>query len=239
MSARNVCAASFRTTENIIASSANCGTLFYSPITACSRIHRSPGSFFHSVDREARIFQSTGRSRDQLPALPRLLAPSIGHTAQEGLEQRTHTTRGWQNLHRQALETAAPPSILVDQSYRVVHMSETVGRFLQPQGGPLSPDVTDLVRQEMRPELRAALHRAFERGESTLSAALFVQFNGAPKRMYIQVNPVQPRERDKGCERAIIFFIEGGQNEHVLAGEITGEQPVTESVRRLQQELEL
>ena len=64
--------------------------------------------------------------------------------------------------HRQALEKLAPPSILVDETHRVVHLSENAGRFLQPSGGPLSGDVVDLVRPELRFELRSALHRVFE-----------------------------------------------------------------------------
>jgi two-component system CheB/CheR fusion protein len=62
--------------------------------------------------------------------------------------------------HRQALEKLAPPSILVDGSHRVIHMSDNAGRFLQPSGGPLSGNVVDLVRPELRFELRSALHRS-------------------------------------------------------------------------------
>ncbi len=51
--------------------------------------------------------------------------------------------------------------ILVDQSHRVVHMSENAGRFLQPAGGPLSGNVVDLVRPELRYELRSALRLEF------------------------------------------------------------------------------
>jgi CheB methylesterase len=37
-------------------------------------------------------------------------------------------------IHREAPETLAPPSIIVDESYRVVHLSEHAGRYLQPAG---------------------------------------------------------------------------------------------------------
>jgi two-component system CheB/CheR fusion protein len=63
-------------------------------------------------------------------------------------------------MHRQALERAAPPSILVDHAQRVVHLSEHAGRYLQPSGGPLIGDAVDLVRQECtapsnKPNLRS------------------------------------------------------------------------------------
>lgn len=166
-----------------------------------------PEGFFRTVDREARIFQSTGRRRDQLPLLTSRMLPPLtldhGPSAQEA---RHLGVRSAHILHRQALESAAPPSILVDDSWRVVHLSETAGRYLQPQGGPLSADIADLVRQEFRLELRAALHRAFGRNEPTLSAALFVRFNGTPRRTYLQVKPVAPAEGDKGARRALIVL---------------------------------
>jgi len=49
-------------------------------------------------------------------------------------------------VHWQALEEAAPPSALVDENYHVINLSETAGRYLQPPGGPLTSDITELVR---------------------------------------------------------------------------------------------
>src|SRR4029453_16723931 len=88
-------------------------------------------------------------------------------------------------LHRQALETTAPPSILVDRTHRALHLSEHAGRYLQPAGGPLSGDIVELVRAELRLELRTALHRAFEHRQSTLTLPILVQFNGTPHRVHI------------------------------------------------------
>ena len=52
--------------------------------------------------------------------------------------------------------------MLIDETHRVVHLSENAGRFLMPSGGPLSGDAVDLVRPELRFELRSALNRVFE-----------------------------------------------------------------------------
>jgi hypothetical protein len=59
-------------------------------------------------------------------------------------------------LHRRAIEKVAPPSMLVDELPQVLRVSENAGRNVQPSGGPLSGDVIDLVRPELRlhrPEL--------------------------------------------------------------------------------------
>ena len=85
----------------------------------------------------------------------------------------------------------APPSILVDEHHHVWHMSDSAGRYLQPSGGPLSGDVVDLVRQELRFELRSALHRVFEQKMSTVSPPLLVRFNGDRHRVHLHVKAPQ------------------------------------------------
>jgi hypothetical protein len=41
-------------------------------------------------------------------------------------------------------------------------LPRTAGRYILPSGGPLSGDVVDLARPELRLELHSALHRAFD-----------------------------------------------------------------------------
>ena len=69
-------------------------------------------------------------------------------------------------VHREALERLAPPSVIVDESHRVVHLSEHAGRYLQPSGGTLANDIAELAREELRFDIRAALHRAFAHNEA-------------------------------------------------------------------------
>jgi two-component system CheB/CheR fusion protein len=194
-----------------------------------------PEGLFRVVDRDARIYQTSGRTADRLPSLPRTLGlpnePLGAAPAPAPVNTRTiHAA------HREALEQAAPPSVLVDMSGRVMHLSENAGRYLQPSAGPLTTDITDLVRPEIRFDLRSALHRAFTRGETGLSSAISVRFNGATHPIYLQVKP-QAGE-DKQIHRALIFFIEGEPDKSdKLAGK-AGKHSDAE-VNKLRQELEL
>src|SRR5215469_16523271 len=167
-----------------------------------------PDALFRVVDRDARIYQSAGRPTERLPALPRILGIP---TEQFGAATvpAPISARGAQAAHRESLELNAPPSALVDQSSRVLHLSENAGRYLQPSAGPLTSDITELVRQEMRYELRSGLHRAFERGEPSLTAAISVRFNGSAHPVYLQVRPQSDDDHEKEIRRAVIFFIEG------------------------------
>jgi two-component system, chemotaxis family, CheB/CheR fusion protein len=168
----------------------------------------NPPGLFRTVDRAARIYQSTAMSGDKPRLLPRLLGPVRvrEQVIQLGRTMSPAVALGEAAMHRRAIEQVAPPSMLVDESHRVIHLSENAGRFLMPSGGPLSGDAVDLVRPELRFELRSALSRVFEQRESTLSLPILVRFNGDPHRVHLLVKPVadgRPRTaaRDRDLHR--------------------------------------
>ena len=76
-------------------------------------------------------------------ALPRLLGPVRVREQVAQLARGVSPTSALNEaaLHRRAIEQVAPPSILVDEAHRVVHLSDHAGRYLLPSGGPLSGDV--------------------------------------------------------------------------------------------------
>jgi two-component system CheB/CheR fusion protein len=204
-----------------------------------SETAESPPGLFRTVDRSARIYQSILQAGDRPRLLPRLLGP-ITIRDQVGLGGR-HVTPSVAlseaTLHRRILEKLAPPSVLVDEMQRVLHLSETAGRYFQPAGGSMTGDVCDLARPELRFELRSALHRFFEQHLTTLSLPIMVQFNGTPHRVHIQVigSDEEPEAR-----HAVVMFIDGGAIEDsVLVSEPAATPVDTTAVRRLQQELEL
>lgn len=191
---------------------------------------------FRTVDRDARIYQSAGRAAERLPTLPRILGIPSEQLGAAAVPAPINV-RTAQAAHREALELAAPPSVLVDRTNRVLHLSENAGRYLQPSAGPLTTDLTDLVRQEMRFELRSALHRAFERGETSLSAAILVRFNGSAHPVYLQVKPQIAEGPDKDIKRVIVFFIEGQRDQSGATLPVAGQN--NEAVNQLRQELDL
>jgi len=199
-----------------------------------------PSGLFRIVDREARIYRSVAGSGR--PALPVLLG---SHQTTERVPQAPRPPSPAGNvsdaaLHRQMLERIAPPSMLVDEGHRAIHLSENAGRFLRPSGGPVTTDATELVREELRFDLRSALHRAFERNEATLTMPILTQLDGQPHRVYLQVKPVI--ERGDAARHALVLFIEGEPIEQ--SGEAPTETPddrlgTSETVRQLQEELQL
>jgi two-component system, chemotaxis family, CheB/CheR fusion protein len=197
----------------------------------------NPPGLFRTFDRSARIYKSITQAGDRPRLLPRLLGPLTirDQTALVGRHVSPSVALSEAALHRRVLEKVAPPSILVDEMHRVIHLSENAGRYLQPSGGSLSGDVVDLARPELRFELRSALHRFFEQRQSTLSLPIMVRFNGAPHRVHLQVAGVTDAT---DAPRALVMFIEGeAVDETLISAE--PEQATHEIVRRVRQELEL
>ncbi|QGM47065.1 CheR family methyltransferase [Methylocystis heyeri] len=167
-----------------------------------------PAGMFRVVDREARIYESQRPVESSKNIAPTLSA--LGSRAFEPAPARrtpASRQRAEASMHREALERAAPPSVLVDDSYRVIHLSETAGRYLQPSAGPLSNDLSELVREDLRSDLRAALHRAFSNGGNALGGPTAMTFEDGRRRVYIHVKPLVFDSRK--IQTAIVFFFEG------------------------------
>jgi two-component system, chemotaxis family, CheB/CheR fusion protein len=207
-------------------------------LLGASETAENPPGLFRTTDRSARIYSSIVQTGDEPRLLPRLLGGPVtirDQTALVGRHVSPSVALSEAALHRRVLEKVAPPSILVDDTHRVIHLSENAGRYLQPSGGSLSGDVVELARPELRFELRSALHRFFEQRQPTLSLPIMVRFNGAPHRVHLQVAGITEATE---APRALVMFMEGGPVDETVVSAET-EEATNEVVRRLRQELEL
>jgi two-component system CheB/CheR fusion protein len=119
------------------------------------------------------------------------------------------------DVHQRLLERYAPPSLIVTEQHTIIHASERAGRYLYITGGEPSRDVKQLVRMELRPVLRAALHRAFEQKTSVTVNDIVVELDGGPRRVTVSVRPAFPdRDPRHGC--FLIVFDESDRDESHL-----------------------
>ncbi len=160
---------------------------------------------FQAVDKETHIYKSSGRLPDA--ALPPLRG--FGTVRLDALHSPPASSRSAPvsdgAAHKQALEEFAPPSVLVDGAYRILHLSESAGRYLQHPGGPPTANVSELVRPELRLDVLTTLGKALERQRSSLTAPVLVKFNGTAAQIHLQVRPVM---RKNAPPAALILFIE-------------------------------
>jgi two-component system CheB/CheR fusion protein len=192
-----------------------------------------PPRLFRTIDAKARIYQSTAQSSEKARVLTRLVRAGRGQKVAVPRPLTPSVAMSEVLAHRRALEKDAPPSVLVDEAHRVLHLSEHAGRYMDPVGGPLTGDIVDLVRPEFRSELQAALYRALDQRRATLTMPILVAFNGAPHRVDLHVRPVSGE--DGTGDNALVLFIEG---EAVDTSPVTTDKRLAtdETVRRLSHE---
>ena len=168
------------------------------------------GSLFRVTDKAHRLyrrapFSSNGPAHPpDLPlsvTTPRRVAPSRPRPVSP---QRAASDA---DLHRQVLEAAAPPSLIVDAEANIVHVSETANRYLQFPSGSPNPNLYRAILPELRLELRMTLYRALENNEAAVSAPLPVEIRGMRTPRLVQLY-ITPASREQASPLALVVFIE-------------------------------
>ncbi|WP_353475366.1 CheR family methyltransferase [Salipiger sp. H15] len=166
----------------------------------------SAPELFRPLDLKARIFQSVSRVSEQVP-LPQVAPqPIAGLARREVGAALANSGQSEAAQHRQALEMLAPPSLLVDADYRILHISDSAGRYLRHPGGTPTSSVLLNILPELRLDLRRALHCAFEDNTPSLSLPIAVPLDDGKYRVVLNVRPVQ---RDHKISEALVVFNEG------------------------------
>ncbi len=138
------------------------------------------GDMYVTLDRDHCIFQSRAMRTKPILPLPELNPHPVFPEFPERTPQINQSLLSGRmsvpNLHQHLLELYAPPSVLVTGEYEIMHMSESVGRYLQLSGGEPSLSLLRIVKPELRLELRGAMYSASQKG-------LTVQVNSLPVRI--------------------------------------------------------
>ncbi|CAM2153540.1 two-component system, chemotaxis family, CheB/CheR fusion protein [Pararobbsia alpina] len=131
---------------------------------------------FSIVDKKNRIYRAKtviNRSKPSVgfPSLSASAAPLLEEVPLVGapvalppISERRNFS--FSALHQRVLEEYAPPSVIVDRDSRIVHLSDTAGRFLRHAGGEPSTNIMEVVVPELRLDLRTTLFRALQTGVS-------------------------------------------------------------------------
>lgn len=171
-------------------------------------------TLFAPLDRRQRLF--TRRSMPRAPmvhplatpraqrfagetVLPRVfdpLPPALGETAPDltASQQRQYSLG---ELHLSLLEQYAPPSVVVNENYDILHISERAGAFLLLPGGEPSANLLKLVDESLRLDLRTALFRAAQEGKNVTVPRLRFTRQGQVRFIDLHVRPVPGESAEK------------------------------------------
>ena len=140
-------------------------------------------------------------------------------------------------LHFKLIERFAPPSVLVNRDYEILHISENAGRFLQFSGGEPTTNILRVVHPNLQIGLRTALFQAAEANLSVEVPHVLVETEGAQRLVDIRVKPAS--EAAPGC--LIVMFEVREPLQQTGEENVAHLQPCLEPeaiVRQLEREIE-
>jgi two-component system CheB/CheR fusion protein len=160
--------------------------------------------FFTAVDKAHRIFQARP-GRHPIAIAPRntVLMPLARASGLPSAASIRHV--GGLDLHLRLLEHYAPPSLVVNDQYEVLHLSESAGHFLQLTAGEPSFDLLRMAPAELRAPLRATLYQAFHTMQEVALRAPGHR-DDQPSELTVRVYPV--RDAASGRVYALVMFDE-------------------------------
>jgi two-component system CheB/CheR fusion protein len=165
---------------------------------------------FATINKKHRIFRRVDGSRFQAPALvgQGTLARTLhlqGNARPAALATDTlprlrnepgldggggQRSAAWGRTHLQLLEQLAPPSVLVDADFNLLHLSQSAGDYLHYNVGEPSRNVLLVVKPELRVELQAALHQATHSGAIVRTPPVLLERENPQRSVSLRVAPV-------------------------------------------------
>jgi two-component system, chemotaxis family, CheB/CheR fusion protein len=194
------------------------------------------GPLFSTVDKEAHIYQSRAVPRAVIMQPPAQLTAvsDVRHSAATA-EQRAEARVRFAplDLHQRLLEEYAAPSVVVDEQYDIVHLTNRAGRYLQFAAGEGSLNLLQVVRPELRIDLRTALVQAAQKHTTVAARGVAVRTGERVETVNVIVRPAL-REGDPPRGFFLVLF----EQTHESV-EITREAPaaVEPAARQLEDEL--
>ncbi|UOG73332.1 PAS domain-containing protein [Hymenobacter tibetensis] len=192
---------------------------------------------YATVSRENHIYRSREVAMPHY-ALPESVPAALHATPPASLtlleaESRHLTRLSLGELHQKLLEQYAPPSLVVNEEYDILHMSERVGSFLEFSGGEPTKNLLKLIRPELRLALRSVLHQAVQLQTIMEARNVLWNKNGERQMVTIRVKPVT-KAGDTAKGFLLVIFEPNEQQAPEEKGGLPSDEPIA---RQLEAEL--
>lgn len=191
---------------------------------------------YATISRENHIYQAREVAIRNYPvpeSVPDLQPRQQPAVKLNDVETRPVNRISFGELHQIMLEQYAPPSLVVNAEYEIMHMSEKVGSFLEFSGGEPTKNLLKLIKPELRLELRSALYQAVQRLIPIEARNIPFGKNGERQSVNIQVRPVTKAD-DTAKGFILVIFEQNQKKPDAETVVISSDEPVA---RQLEEEL--
>ncbi len=177
---------------------------------------------YSPLDKKHHIFARRAIPRGAKPIPSLLIARPDLRMGAAGAAPVPPGTISPNELHISLLEQYAPPSIVVNENYDVLHLSRRAGRYLQFVGGEPTYNLVRVIHPALRLDLRSALFTAIHKKKGNETGRIPVHLDGADRLVRIIVRPLEEPAALLG--HALVIFdeieetAEAEQNRLILEG---------------------
>ncbi|HEX6625630.1 MAG TPA: PAS domain S-box protein, partial [Pyrinomonadaceae bacterium] len=200
------------------------------------------GDLFVTVDKDAHVYQGRVVSPrmalplpDMSPSVPTGQRARVEHTSEPRAREERLT---YSDLHHRLIEQYGAPSVVVNEEYTIVHLSERAGRYLQFAGGDASLNLLKVIRPELRLELRTALYQAAQNRTNVEARGIVARLDDHTQTVNLMVRPVL-REDDTARGFFLVLFEESPADADAESAPAVAEvvTPVEPAMLHLEEEL--
>jgi len=154
----------------------------------------SIGEFSHlysAISSKWKIFKHKEYVADRMVDYPRTPFYDVLPTPQGLGERRTPTVADIHNLaERIILDNYAPPCVLINEQYEILHFIGQTDKYLAAPTGKASFNIVKMAREGLRYKLSTALHNAVKQKKTIFSAGLKIKHNHSFRTVDLVVRPL-------------------------------------------------
>jgi two-component system CheB/CheR fusion protein len=202
-----------------------------------SEMAESVPKMFAEIDKKQRIYQSRPAASKYtgVPVAP--VAEAQMKISESNGKQREGTF-SFNDLHFKLVEQFSPPSVLINENYDILHLSESAGRYLRIGGEP-NLNLGKIAHPALRPDLLAALFAAKQENGAAESRHLRVNLDGKECFVNLTVHPIDAPEAARGY--FLVVFDETSDKSipaEMLQKFVSADEGAEVVIRRLEEDLQ-
>jgi len=182
---------------------------------------------YDAVSKKWKIFEAReGRRR---PGIEFPFATPTGNFIAEKKDrmgEKDGAIRPGQIAERILIQRYSPPCVVINENHEVLYYSTRTAQFLEPPIGEPTQDILRMAREDLRPALRAAIHKALATQEPAAYRELRVKVDAREELVNLLVEPLSHPAAVKGL--ALVIFETGNQKKLPVLKPVSSPRPAAE-----------
>ncbi len=154
----------------------------------------SIGEFSHlfsPIDQKWKVFNRKEYVVDQVGDYPRTPFYDVLPTPQGLEEKRVPTVADIHNLaERIILDNYAPPCVLINEQFEILHFIGQTDKYLAPPVGKASFSVLNMAREGLKYKLSTVLHKAVKQKKTVHSTGIKFKHNNSVRTVDLVIRPL-------------------------------------------------